>query len=65
MIKPILYHDIQEKNKIEAELMSKISSEKRSAISHALMDIFANARLLKLAEDNRNSPDSLSKENDQ
>ncbi|MBT1696207.1 hypothetical protein KK083_04935 [Fulvivirgaceae bacterium PWU4] len=65
MVKPILYHDISEKNKIEAELVSKIPSAERSAISHVLMSIFANARLLKTGEDKRNTGHSSIKENDQ
>lgn len=65
MIKPILYHDIREKNKIEAELVSNIPSAERSAVSHALMSIFANARLLKAEEHKRNGTYGPTKENDQ
>lgn len=44
MIKPILYHDIREKNKIEAELLLKTPDQKRHRLlrSGALMDTFAN-----------------------
>lgn len=38
-IKPILYHDIREKNIIEAELPAKISQDGRSATSDALMEV--------------------------
>jgi hypothetical protein len=43
-IKPILYHDVQEKNEIEAKLISEMPEEERFLISHTLMDLFANVR---------------------
>jgi hypothetical protein len=38
MIKPIIYHDIREKKKLEAKLFSKIPLEKRKAISQEFVD---------------------------
>ena len=51
MIKPILYHDIQEKNKIEAVLMLEISQEERLVMSNAIMDLFANISHIAAEED--------------
>ena len=51
MIKPILYHDIQEKNKIEAVLMLEISQEERLVMSNAIMDLFANTTSISSEED--------------
>lgn len=51
MIKPILYHNIQEKNKIEAELVLEISQEERLVMSNAVMDLFANISLISDVED--------------
>lgn len=43
-IKPILYYDVEDKNKIEAKLAAEIPEEERSLISLTLMDIFVNIR---------------------
>lgn len=51
MIKPILYYDIREKNKIESELMLEISQEERLVMSNAVMDLFTKIRLNSDAED--------------
>ena len=50
MIKPILYYDIREKNKIEAELMLEISQEERLVMSKAVMDLFTEIHLNSDAE---------------
>jgi len=44
MIKPIVYHDIKEKKKLEAKLFSKIPLEKRKAISREFIDLFSRLR---------------------
>jgi hypothetical protein len=44
MIKPIIYHDIREKKKLEAKLFSKIPLEKRKAISREFIDLFFRPR---------------------
>lgn len=44
MIKPIVYHDIKEKKKLEVELFSKIPLEKRKAISREFIDLFSSLR---------------------
>lgn len=44
MIKPIVYHDIREKKKLEAKLFSKIPLEKRTAISQEFIDLFSRLR---------------------
>jgi hypothetical protein len=41
MIKPIIYHNIEEKEALERKLMSAIPYEERVSNSKALMDIFA------------------------
>jgi predicted GTPase len=40
MIKPIIYHSYSEKEALEKALIASIPSEKRIAVSQALMDIF-------------------------
>jgi hypothetical protein len=40
MIKPLIYHDIREKKKLEAKLFSEIPLEKRKAISQEFIDLF-------------------------
>ena len=44
MIKPILYHHISEKKKLEIELFSKIPLEKRKAASQEFIDLFSSLR---------------------
>lgn len=44
MIKPIVYHDIKEKKKLEAKLFSTIPLEKREAISREFIDLFSSLR---------------------
>lgn len=44
MIKPIAYHDVREKIKLEAKLFSKIPLERRMAVSREFIDLFANLR---------------------
>ena len=51
MIKPILYYDIREKNKIESELILEISQEERLVMSNAVMDLFTKIHLNSDAED--------------
>lgn len=51
MIKPILYYDILEKNKIEAELMVGISQEERLVMSNALLDLFFKIPIVSDTED--------------
>ena len=46
MVKPIVYHDICEKKKLEAKLFSKIPIEKRKAISQEFIDLFSSLRNL-------------------
>jgi len=41
MIKPIVYHNIKEKERLERELMAAIPNRKRASASKALMDIFS------------------------
>ncbi|MBL0743493.1 hypothetical protein [Chryseolinea lacunae] len=41
LIKPIVYHSIEEKEALEKALMASIPEEKRASASKALMDIFA------------------------
>lgn len=52
MIKPIIYHSFQEKQKIEQELLAQIPIEKE-AVAKELMSIFYNASRKKSAA---NSP---------
>jgi len=40
MIKPIIYHTIEEKKVLERKLMATIPPEKRAVSAKALMDIF-------------------------
>lgn len=41
MIKPIVYQNIKEKKKLEAELFSKTPFEKRKAVSQEFIDLFS------------------------
>jgi hypothetical protein len=41
MIKPIVYHNFEEKEALEKELMAAIPEKKRASASKALMDIFS------------------------
>ena len=43
MIKPIVYHSFEEKEKLEKELMAQIPYEKRKSAAKVLMSIFYNA----------------------
>jgi hypothetical protein len=43
MIKPIIYHSFEEKEKIEKELRAQIPIEKRKGVAKELMSIFYNA----------------------
>ena len=61
MIKPILYHDILEKNKIEAVLMLEISQEERLVMSNAVMDLFDKIRPISNAEDSNLSIQQVEK----
>jgi len=42
MIKPIVYHNIEEKELLEKELMAAIPDKKRASASKALMNIFSH-----------------------
>jgi hypothetical protein len=44
MIKPIIYHDIREKKRLETKLFSKIPLEKRKATSQEFIDVFSRLR---------------------
>jgi hypothetical protein len=44
MVKPIIYHNINEKKKLEAKLFSKIPLEKRKAISQEFIALFSSLR---------------------
>lgn len=44
MIKPIVYHDFDEKELLEKKLMAVIPEEKRLSASEALMNIFYNSK---------------------
>jgi len=50
MIKPIVYHNIEEKNALEKELMAAIPNEKRVSASKALMNIFARQKSVKKSQ---------------
>lgn len=41
MIKPIVYHNIEEKNRIEAEMQSSIPVERKLSIWKAITDFFS------------------------
>jgi len=41
MIKPIVYHNIEEKEALEKELMAAVPDKKRASASKALMNIFS------------------------
>lgn len=41
MIKPIVYHNIEEKEALERKLMAAIPAKKRASASKALMNIFS------------------------
>lgn len=41
MIKPIVYHNIEEKEALERKLMATIPSNKRASASKALMNLFS------------------------
>jgi hypothetical protein len=41
MIKPIVYHNIEEKELLEKELMPAIPDKKRASAAKALMNIFS------------------------
>jgi hypothetical protein len=40
MIKPIVYHNIEEKELLEKEMMASVPEKKREKVSRALMKIF-------------------------
>jgi hypothetical protein len=44
MIKPIVYHSIQEKEALEKELMAAIPRKQRVSASKALMSIFSRGQ---------------------
>lgn len=58
MIKPILYHNIEDKNKLEQELLSKVPMSERIQRSRALMDIFfhLNPKQTKKKKNNVSKP---------
>jgi hypothetical protein len=41
MIKPIVYHNFEEKEALEKQLMAAIPDKKRASASKALMNIFS------------------------
>ncbi len=41
MIKPIIYHRIEDKNQIEAEMQSSIPVERKLAVWKAITDFFS------------------------
>jgi hypothetical protein len=41
MIKPIVYHNVEEKELLEKELMAAIPDKKRASAAKALMNIFS------------------------
>jgi len=44
MIKPILYHNFEEKELLERKLMAIIPKDKRLSVSEALMNIFYKSK---------------------
>ncbi|MBL0741398.1 hypothetical protein [Chryseolinea lacunae] len=50
MYKAYVYHNFEEKEALEKELLAKIPAKKRKALSKALMDFFHRP----VAEDNSN-----------
>lgn len=57
MIKPIIYHSFEEKEKLEKELMSQIPYEKRKAVAKELMTIFYNPSSEKSSANSSKAPD--------
>jgi hypothetical protein len=57
MIKPIVYHSFEEKEKLEKELMAQIPYEKRKAVAKELMTIFYNASREKSSANSSKAPD--------
>ncbi len=54
MIKPIVYHNFEEKEALEKELMAAIPEKKRASASKALMDIFSRPEKKGSAKKSRN-----------
>lgn len=54
MIKAIVYHKIEEKAKLEKELMAAIPEKKRMSASKALMDIFFHSEKRHSVKKSRN-----------
>jgi len=57
MIKPIVYHNFEEKELLERKLMAIIPQDKRLSASEALMNIFYTSKKKKRAIQNQNRND--------
>lgn len=56
MIKPIVYHSFEEKKKLEAELMAKLTPREREEAAQAFMEISASFKVIVKGKARKNKP---------